>query len=109
MNNDGWQTAGTGQSDNRLAGKDLQHNRQARTADEFHEPIRQVRQQAQMGGPMKEHMDGKMPHQLSEHLSHEMKQHEHAKEHAHHHMEKHHSRHHDSQHGHDHHKHHYGE
>lgn len=113
MNNDGWITAGSGPSDMRLEGKDLQHNRQTRTADEIHVPVRMVRQQAEGGGPMKEHIDHShhshpMHNELSEHLEHEKDQHHHAQKHAAHHMERHHTRHHDTQHGHDGHKHHYG-
>lgn len=45
----------------RQAGKDLQHNKQTRTADE--NPTgeqRIVRQQSQSGGPMKEALDQEM-------------------------------------------------
>lgn len=121
MNNDGWGQVGAGQDDYRVAGKDLQHYRQQRTADEMHVPVRKVRQQSQGGGPMKEHMEHHEHHKhhghheghmhksdLHHHLETEKHQHEHAKKHAHHHLERHHSRHHDSQHGHDHHHHHYG-
>lgn len=112
MNNDGWGQVGAGQDDYRIAGKDLQHNRQTRTADELHVPVRKVRQEAQGGGPMKEHMEHKhhSHHEsdLHHHLEAEKHQHHHAQEHAHHHMERHHKRHHDSQHGHDTHQHHYG-
>jgi len=61
MNNDGWGFLGAGASDNRIAGEDLQHNRQARTADE--NPTgdqRMVRQSAQGGGPMKEALDAEL-------------------------------------------------
>lgn len=111
MNNDGWQTAGTGQSDMRIAGKDRQHSRQPRTASEYHEPIRRVTRLYEGGGPMKEHMEHEehenkhKPNHLSELLEEEKEQHHKAKEHAHHHLERHHKRHYDSQHGHDHHKH----
>jgi len=57
---DGYTQTGAGTSDMRLAGKDLQHNVQ-RTADENPAGItRMVRQQAQMGGPMKEALDNEM-------------------------------------------------
>lgn len=54
---DGYTQSGAGDSDMRLAGKDLQHNRQERTADEMHVPVRMVRQSADKGGPMKEALD----------------------------------------------------
>lgn len=107
MNNDGLNQTGAGSSDTRIAGKDLQHNRQTRTADEQHEPVRMVRQTAQQGGPMKEHMTGEMHKGLAEHLEMEKAQHGKAKEHAHKHMERHNSRHHDTQHGHENAKHEY--
>lgn len=54
MNNDGWGFLGAGTSDNRLAGEDLQHARQKRTADEEMSGIpRMVRHSAEDGGPMK--------------------------------------------------------
>jgi hypothetical protein len=37
---DGYTQTGAGQSDNRVAGQDLQHNRQTRTADEAPSPHR---------------------------------------------------------------------
>lgn len=49
MNNDGWGQVGAGPSDMRLAGQDLQHSRQTRTAEE--NPT---------GGPMKEAIDTEM-------------------------------------------------
>lgn len=121
MNNDGIGFLGAGTSDNRLAGKDLQHNRQTRTADEAPHEHRIVRQQREGGGPMKEHMEkhmheghhmhhGHEGHKgsgMQHHLEMEKHRHEQAKEHMNHHLERHHKRHHDSQHGHDHHKHHY--
>jgi hypothetical protein len=58
MNNDGWGQVGAGMSDMRIAGKDLQHNRQTRTADE--NPTgreRIVRASSGQGGPMKEALD----------------------------------------------------
>lgn len=60
MNNDGWGQVGTGPSDMRVAGKDLQHNRQKRTADEAPHEHRIVRQEAQAGGPMKEYLHEEM-------------------------------------------------
>ena len=61
MNNDGWGFLGAGTSDNRLAGQDLQHNRQTRTGQM--KPIgehRMVRQSAGQGGPMKEALDAEL-------------------------------------------------
>lgn len=61
MNSDGWGQTGAGASDMRVAGKDLQHNRQTRTADE--NPTgkqRVVRQTTGSGGPMKEAIDVEM-------------------------------------------------
>jgi len=129
MNNDGWGFQGAGTSDFRIAGNDLQHNRQKRTADEAPHQHRIIRQQAEGGGPMKEYMQAHESHHahthpashphymaheshhghqdLHHHLDMEKQRHEDAKDHAHHHLERHHSRHHDSQHGHDHHKHNY--
>ena len=99
MNNDGFGQVGAGQDDYRLAGKDLQHNRQTRTADEGHVPIRIVRQEAQDGGPMKEHMEHKNDNRkLNHYLELEKKQHAQAKEDVNHHMERHYKRHYDSQH-----------
>jgi hypothetical protein len=57
MNNDGWGFLGAGTSDNRIAGEDLQHNRQTRTADELHGPVRMVTQSYASGGPMKQFLD----------------------------------------------------
>ncbi len=107
MNSDGWGQVGAGDSDMRVAGSDLQHYRQPKTADEAPGPKRIVTQQAGGGGPMKEHMDHDMKHDLHHHLEMEKMRHGHAKEHEMHHLERHHKRPHDSQHGHDHHKHHY--
>lgn len=100
VNNDGWGQVGVGQSDMRVAGKDLQHNRQTRTADEAHVPHRIVRQEANGGGPMKEHMEHQK-HHLHEHIAAEKERHDKAHDHAKHHIEQHTKRHHDSQHGHD--------
>ncbi len=84
----------------RVASEDLQHARQKRTADEVHVPVRIVRQQANGGGPMKEHMEHqKQP--LHEHIAAEKQRHAQAHEHAKHHIEQHTKRDHDSQHGHD--------
>lgn len=106
MNNDGIGQVGAGQSDMRIAGRDLQHNRQTRTADEGHEPVRIVRQQADQGGPMKEHMEQKA-HSMHEHIAAEKHRHEKAHSHEMEHLARHHGRHHDTQHGHDHKKHSY--
>lgn len=57
---DGYTQSGAGASDMRVAGKDLQHNRQTRTADELHVPVRMVRRSADSGGPMKEELDREM-------------------------------------------------
>src|ERR1700690_1110866 len=105
---DGYTQVGAGDSDMRVAGKDLQHNRQTRTADEAHVPVRRVTPQYEGGGPMKEHMDHHGHHGLQHHLEMEKKQHDHAKEHVHHHLERHNKKHNNTQHGHDGHKHHYG-
>jgi hypothetical protein len=113
MNNDGWGQGGAGQDDRRLAGRDLQHAVQNKTADEGHIPVRRVVQNWQDGGPMKHHMEhehhkhehGHEHHSMHDHLADEMKRHEHAKHHHMHHMERHHNRPFDSQHGHDHYKH----
>lgn len=58
---DGIGQVGAGQDDMRLAGKDLQHHVQPRTADE--NPTgeqRKVRRMAGQGGPMKEAMDDEL-------------------------------------------------
>lgn len=58
VNSDGWGFNGAGASDMRQAGKDLQHAKQTRTADE--NPTgeqKTVRQQSGSGGPMKEALD----------------------------------------------------
>ena len=99
MNNDGWEQVGVGQSDMRVAGKDLQHNRQTRTADELHMPIRTVRQNSNMGGPMKESIQKNTD--LSLHLENEKARHMGAKKHSDKHLEKHYTRNHDSQYGQD--------
>lgn len=105
MNNDGWGQSGAGASDMRIAGHDLQHNRQTRTADETHVPVRIVTQSNQGGGPMKEHMqhmEGQIhKHPMHKHLEEEKHRHEAAMGHHKHHLEKHHSRNYNSQHGHD--------
>lgn len=88
----------------RIAGEDQQHNRQTRTADELHVPVRRVTKDLSGGGPMKHHEHEHM-HHMHHALEMEKKQHEHAHEHMSHHLERHHKRHHDSQHGHDGHKH----
>ncbi len=54
---DGYTQVGAGDSDMRVAGRDLQHNRQTRTADEGSIPVRRVQASFQAGGPMKEHTD----------------------------------------------------
>lgn len=61
MNNDGIGFLGAGASDMRQAGKDLQHYRQARTADENPSgEKRMVRQESGSGGPMKEALEHEM-------------------------------------------------
>jgi hypothetical protein len=57
---DGYTQVGAGDSDMRVAGKDLQHNRQTRTADEMHEPVRMVTQSYASGGPMKQMLNDEM-------------------------------------------------
>lgn len=64
---DGYTQVGTGPSDMRIAGKDLQHNRQTRTADEFHEPVRMVRQEREGGGPMKENLTRMLEEEANRH------------------------------------------
>ena len=54
---DGYTQSGAGPSDMRVAGEDLQHNRQTRTADELHVPVRIVKQSYASGGPMKQQLD----------------------------------------------------
>jgi hypothetical protein len=113
---DGIGQSGSGLSDNRLAGPDLQHNRQTRTADELHVPVRIVTQPRESGGPMKQvmhesqdishhsgnhhghHSDHSPMHQ---HLEQEKMRHEQSMAHQNHHLERHNSRTYDSQHGHD--------
>lgn len=53
MNGDGWGFLGAGTSDNRLAGTDLQHNRQNRSTGKTNAPERVVTQPRESGGPMK--------------------------------------------------------
>ncbi len=102
MNNDGIGFIGAGTSDNRIAGADLQHNRQTRTADELHMPVRIVTQARESGGPMKHEMDEmEKKSGMHEHLEHEKKRHDQSMGHQKHHLEKHQSRPYDSQHGHD--------
>jgi hypothetical protein len=51
---DGYTQVGAGQDDRRVAGRDLQHYTQPRTADEYHQPVRKVTQSYASGGPMKQ-------------------------------------------------------
>jgi hypothetical protein len=61
MNNDGWGQVGAGQNDMRIAGEDLQHHNQRKTADENPAGVtRMVRAARQSGGPMKEALDSEM-------------------------------------------------
>lgn len=103
MNNDGWGFLGAGTSDNRIAGTDLQHNRQKRNGEQLPKPVRKVTHDSESGGPMKEHMDHEMREHspVHHHMEEEKHRHEEAMEHHKHHIEKHHSRHYNSQHGHD--------
>lgn len=58
MNNDGWGQVGAGQDDQRIAGNDLQHHNQRKTADENPSGVtRIVVDSYQSGGPMKEALD----------------------------------------------------
>jgi hypothetical protein len=57
---DGIGQVGAGADDRRLAGSDLQHNVQSRTADEAPHGVRMVTQNAGAGGPMKEAIDEEM-------------------------------------------------
>ena len=64
---DGYTQTGAGASDMRVAGKDLQHNRQTRTADELHTPVRVVRQSREGGGPMKENLTRMLEQESNQH------------------------------------------
>ena len=57
---DGYTQTGAGASDMRVAGKDLQHARQLRTADEAPNPQRMIRANSGQGGPMKEALQEEM-------------------------------------------------
>jgi hypothetical protein len=57
MNQDGWGQSGAGASDMRVGGKDLQHNRQTRTADEVPGIPHRMKTGMEDGGPMKMHLD----------------------------------------------------
>jgi hypothetical protein len=99
---DGIGQSGAGLSDNRLAGEDLQHNRQTRTADEAPQVKRMMTQAALGGGPMKEHMDMmEQKYPMHEQMEEEKMRHEKAMDHQRHHLEKHQVRNYDSQHGQD--------
>lgn len=95
---DGYTQVGAGQDDRRMSGKDLQHFTEAKTADEWHVPVRHIRQEAEMGGPMKEYMDSQGKHG-KEHLEGEKQRHRESMEHHKNHLEKHQNRNHDSQYG----------
>lgn len=102
---DGYTQIGAGDSDMRVAGEDLQHNRQTRTADELHVPVRMVRQSMEDGGPMKQQMQVQLQddqkNQLHHELGQEKQRHVEAQKHYANHLERHHKRHHDSQYGQD--------
>lgn len=51
---------GEGQSDMRIAGKDLQHHNQTRTADENPSGVTKDMTHTGSGGPMKEALDAEM-------------------------------------------------
>lgn len=111
MNNDGWGFLGAGTSDNRIAGEDLQHNRQKNSGGEYKAPVRMKHHLAESGGPMKEAMkhmsEGaheKKEHHMHAHLKEEKERHDGAMRHHEHHLARHHGRHFNSQHGHDHYK-----
>lgn len=57
---DGYTQTGCGDSDMRVGGKDLQHNRQTRTADEAPNEMRMKTQAPGLGGPMKQIIDEEM-------------------------------------------------
>lgn len=58
---DGMNQTGAGPSDMRLAGKDLQHNRQTRTADENASGVTSAyKVQSGAGGPIKEALDAEL-------------------------------------------------
>jgi len=117
MNNDGFGQSGIGPNDDRIAGEDLQHNRQARTADEAPNERRRVKVGYQDGGPMLRDMhdrdESEMAHEnkrannLQNMISQEKSRHEDAVDHQNHHLENHHKRPHDMQYGHDNHQHNY--
>lgn len=102
---DGYTQVGAGDSDMRVAGKDLQHNRQTRTADELHVPVRRFKKSIEDGGPMKKQMAIQLEDNVKNHLQHELAQemhrHKEAQKHFANHIERHHKRHHDSQYGQD--------
>ena len=105
---DGYTQVGAGDSDMRIAGKDLQHHRQPREGRELHEPVRIITQYREAGGPMKEHMEHEMHHghhdhkrsghEMRHHLEMEKERHEEAMEHHKKHLERHHGRRYDSHH-----------
>ncbi len=61
MNNDGWGFMGAGASDMRLAGADLQHNRQKRTGNrtEHSTPVSQIEVHEAVMNEANQHKEGK--------------------------------------------------
>lgn len=57
---DGYTQSGAGPSDMRVAGEDLQHARQQRTADEAPNPHRMVTYSDGVGGPIKQYLADEM-------------------------------------------------
>ena len=57
---DGYTQIGAGDSDMRVAGKDLQHNKQTRTADENPSGRKRIVRQSNDGGPMKHAIDAEV-------------------------------------------------
>lgn len=102
MNNDGWGFLGAGTDDRRVAGADLQHHTQKRTADELHMPVRIVTQPRESGGPMKHHLthadEAKGGHHSHEHHHGHHAEHMHSGHHSSHHS--HHKGHHHPMHHH---------
>lgn len=61
MNNDGWGFMGAGDSDMRVAGMDLQHNRQNRTGNraEYSTPVSQIEVHEALMNESARHKEGK--------------------------------------------------
>lgn len=61
MNNDGWGFLGAGDSDMRVAGRDLQHNRQKRTGESANHstPVSQIEVHEALMNEVNRHKEGK--------------------------------------------------